>query len=594
MNKSLKEILIPFVLFTILISFTIFKIRTPDIWLHIKAGQTILESGFVYKDTFSFTANGRDWIYHEWLFGIIVYSVHQIAGVYGLILMKTGIVLLTFLIIYRTMLIKGVNQYLASFILLIASLAARGRLVERPHIFKYLFIVSFIYILELYRFKKVNKLYLLPLIQLSWANIHGSFLLGPAIVGIYLAGLTVQPVIDILTNKITLLRDLSNPPFSIDWSKQEILIIASLLVIVSGVSLINPYGLNIIPFALNFDQHKTLSYLFEWYPTTLSDFYGTFGLLFLVGLASFIVKYKNIDIIDALIFGLFIFLALRFRRFQSLFSLSVASIIGSNLQFLFSRFALNKLKRCLLWASCLISLIVLVNHEFKKHPYFIFGFGISPEVPQKAVDFLETIEIQGNMYNSYDFGGYLIWRLYPKRKVFVDGRIDIYDPIFIRDFISEPSPTNWYDAINYYDINYAIIQNKYDFDVIGKWISLEPSKWVLIYFDEAASIYIRKDDRNREIIDKYGHRVILNPFKFDQEAIKEALNNGLGDRLETELKRNLASNPENTWALSRLGLLYYATGRKEEALDVWKREVEVYPRKEAFIGIGNILLGVSP
>lgn len=552
----------------ILFFLTIFKLIDTDLWLHMKAGQVVMETGsFIYRDIFSYTAAGREWLYHEWLFGVISYSIYSAFGVNGLIFGKAVLLTSTFFIIYRCMRLRGVNPYLASFILSTAVLAARFRFTERPHIFKFLFVALFIYLLELFRLKGKNKLWLLPVFQLLWTNIHGSFILGPAIIAIYLFSDAIS-------------------------GKRQNLKMLTTIIFTSLATLMNPYGFKLILFSLGFGEQAALSSISEWAPTHLKDFYGAFGLLFILGIASFVLKYKRIEIVDILIFGLFSYLSIKAIRFTALFSLATAPIIAANWSYLtsdvFPAFTKTNIRKVFTGFISITTLALLFTHEVERSPILVSGLGQGPAFPQKAIEFIKQHRIEGNMYNSYIFGGYLIWGLYPERKVFVDGRAEIYDKGFQDAFISGPSLNRPFEVVNKYDINYAVIAYlKGGVDPIGDWIASDP-KWILIYWDEVARIYVRDIPRNQDIINSYGHRVMTNPIDFNYESLKDAVNRGVEDRLGLELRKDIESDPQNSKALYWLGMLYYETGREEDSIAAWEKVVRIRPDANTFSNIGNL------
>lgn len=552
-------------LFFFLFLLTIYRMIDTDVWFHMKAGQVISETGrFIYKDIFSFTAAGRDWLYHEWLFGVISYYVYSIFGINGLILGKAILLTLTFVIIYNCMRLRGANPYLSFFILFIAVLAARFRFTERPHVFKFLFVAAFIYLLDLYRLKDKKHLWPLPFLQLLWTNIHGSFILGPAIIAIYL-----------FTSAVS-------------GKRHEIRILTTIFILTSLATILNPYGIELLSFSLGFGEKKVLSSITEWSPTTLQSFGGAFGFLFITGSASFILKYRRIEIVDVLVFSMFAYLSTNAIRFTALFSLAIAPIIAGNIQYLASTLRYSHVKK---WSLVILSLIIigyLSINELRRHWILVFGLGQGGAFSEKAVDFIKKHPIDGNMYNSYVLGGYLIWSLYPERKVFVDGRAEIYDKEFQEAFISGSSMNKWSEAIDKYGISYAVIAyHSKGLDPIGKEISIEP-QWVLIYWDGATRIYVRDIPRNQDIINRYGHRVMVSPVDLKYEFLKDAVDRGLSGRLEVEFKSDIDSNSENTKARYWLGMLYYETNRKEDALTAWKEAIKIRPDANAFSSIGNI------
>lgn len=182
----------------------------------------------------------------------------------------------------------------------------------------------------------------------------------------------------------------------------------------------------------------------------------------------------------------------------------------------------------------------------------------------------------------------MIWSLYPERKVFVDGRAEVYDREFQKAFIGNASIAKWVEAVKKYGINYAVtIYAAGGLDPLGKWIAKDP-QWVLIYWDDVAKVYARDIPTNHEIINRYGHYVMAAPAEFNYNSLRNAVQKGQGNRLEAELKNDIESNSENTIALYWLGMLYYETNKREEAVNAWEESVRIRPDANTFSSIGNV------
>lgn len=419
-----------------------------------------------------------------------------------------AVLALVFYLIYKDMRLRGVNPYLSSTVLYLGALAARSRFTERPHIFEYLFVALFIYILDLYRLRGKNYLWLLILFQTCWVNIHGSFLLGPLIIAIYIVGIVLENVV---AREAKL-----NPLLSV---QNRVAVLTGIFVAVCAVNIINPYGWKIIHFLESFAGKKILiSSIFEWEPTRFSQFFSVFGLLFITGIIFFVLNLKNIDFTDLLLFSLFAYLSIRAYRFTALFAVSTASVIAWNCQSLISKHPFINNKRYILGWLCLTLLIIVTVNGLRKSSYIFFGLGAAPVFPAKACDFIEKIEVQGNMYNTYNFGGYLIWRFFPNKKVFIDSRAEIYADDFLDDFMGNPEPKNLYSVLDKYDINYAIIEYKNNSkslpDGIVQWILTDKNTWILVYRDDLSRIYFRNTENNQELIRSYGLSAIEENIRF--------------------------------------------------------------------------------
>ena len=155
-----------------------------DTLWHIKAGEVMINRGAVLTtDIFSHTAYGHPWMAHEWLAEVIMAAIHSWAGVPGVVIFYFLLTALSFWLLFLL-----ANPYddpwLAFFCISIAFGLALSHLLARPHIFSWFFGTLTLYLLK----RRGRWLYILPPLTALWANIHGGFVLGIVLQGLYLAG----------------------------------------------------------------------------------------------------------------------------------------------------------------------------------------------------------------------------------------------------------------------------------------------------------------------------------------------------------------------------------------------------------------------
>jgi len=119
-------------------------------------------------------------------------------------------------------------------------------------------------------------------------------------------------------------------------------------------------------------------------------------------------------------------------------------------------------------------------------------------LPVGAVDFIEEHQgsLPGEMFNSYNWGGYLIWRLYPRYRVFIDGRTDIYDDAFVGEYLKVVwLSEGWEEVLERYKVNFILIERA---SVLAKFLNSGLARdWRLAYEDEMASIFVRTSAEKR-------------------------------------------------------------------------------------------------
>ncbi len=163
-----------------------------DFWWHLRTGQLIAESGAVPRvDPFSFTAAGRPWVAHEWLWELGVFRLYRLGGYRAAVLLSAIIVTLAYAILYRLLRHLGANEIAAAALVLWAAFLGVPNLGARPREFTFLFFALFLDRLYRYRTGESGQLWLLPLLMPLWANLHGGFVFGLGLLGLFALSETV-------------------------------------------------------------------------------------------------------------------------------------------------------------------------------------------------------------------------------------------------------------------------------------------------------------------------------------------------------------------------------------------------------------------
>jgi hypothetical protein len=120
-------------------------------------------------------------------------------------------------------------------------------------------------------------------------------------------------------------------------------------------------------------------------------------------------------------------------------------------------------------------------------------------LPVEAVRFIRDNNLPGPMFNSYNWGGYLIWHLYPDYPVFIDGRTDLYDDEFIREYVKVTlARPGWREVLDRYEVNFILIES----DSILAAFLAEGDEWQSVYVDTIATIFLRNTPENQDILFK--------------------------------------------------------------------------------------------
>lgn len=568
------------------------ELRDPDIWLHLKTGEYIVQHKSVpHQDIFSSTLSGKVWIDHSWLVQVIFYLIFRIGGPDNLIFLTSFIVVLAFIFLlfsieeeYR------LNAVIISlFFLTVWSSQIRYNI--RPENFSILFFS--IFLLALTRLLNTRWIFILPLIQLLWVNCHGFFILGPLLVGIFVAGqaLKQSAILPWEWNTIGIL------------DRQSYRRLIAVFLLTCLVSFINPYSYEGVLYPLkivtDFNQksgifHKNIVELLPTWEFT-KRFHvdlSTYFIFAILSFASFLMNFRSLNVSYLAMWLIFFGISVTVNRNLLFFTFIAFAITSENLinRFKSSKFHIAKkfFKKIIILINIMVLLFIILkiaNYGFAllHNSYYIFEenrfkssfMGISSRAyPEEATDFIIANNLPDNIFNMFNYGSYLIYRVFPKRKVFLDGRTELYGEDFFKDYLKilDVDAETIGRLFKKYKINTVFVSEIGDEKPahLCKYLFDNPH-WVLVYFDKNSFIFLRNIPKNKALInklkidlrkwqppkidlDKFGLRNI-----FPEPYLKRAWNFyhlGLFEQATQEVKETLRVDPGSYEAYSILGLIY--------------------------------------
>ena len=464
------------------------KTVDPDMWWHLRTGEIILEQGIPHQDVFSFTVSDHEWITHEWLSQVIMWLVYRGAGLPGLILFFAFCIGLTYWLVY---LCCAGRPFLAAFVVLLAAITSAIVWGARPQIFNLLLTAVFINRVEKFRQADLTNdnyrharrwLFLLPVLSLVWANLHSGYLLGIVLLATYTTGEALQRW--------------RKPNDSLSWPSIRFLGGITLLCFLAAV--VNPNGpeLWIYPF-FTLGSSAMQAYIQEWHsPNFHLSYFWPFPLMIGLGVVSWLYSRQRPSASELLLFGGTAAAGMISSRNIPIFALVVTPILCRHVwlsladtavaPFLQKQTTVRGVLAVLNWGILLVAL--LAAFVWTANTIIENEAAIADRYPVTAVDFLEESGLaQARGYNSYNWGGYLIWRGLP---VFVDGRADVYGDDFLHYYRQtfELKP-NWEEPLNEFDVQYIIMERHSQLSIL----LLASDQWQEAYADELARIFVRRD-----------------------------------------------------------------------------------------------------
>ncbi len=389
--------------------FCCLRFSDPDTWLHLKLGQEIWRTRAIPRlDHWSFTVNGKPRIDHEWLSQLSIYIAYLAWGYRGLQLwlcaLASAIMAEAYVLCYRycgNAKIAALGGFLAFFFGTIG-------FSIRPHLIGYALLALELLLLERAWRGRPRLLWWLPLLFMVWVNCHGSWVVGLGIFGIatlcsYVAGRRSG------------------------WVRgPRPGLLAGVLAAVFIVALVfNPIGIKLLTYPVNVfaSQRTSLGFLDEWLPLTVNDVRGVglFAVLAAMGIAGLKNKARA-TVFELLVLVPVSFLAVQHTRMMFVFGIVSGPIACRMLSEWW------RPDRTRDYAP--INVLLLSTTALCCCAAFPGQARIQADIeshnPVKAVEFIRRSGLQGNLMHDYMWGGYLAWAL-PERKIFIDGRADIYD-----------------------------------------------------------------------------------------------------------------------------------------------------------------------
>ena len=159
-------------------------LSTVDLTYHLRAGAGILESGTIpTTETWTFTAAGLPWVDQQWGAQTILALVERVGGWTGLVVVRAALVGLIFGCLVVVGRARGLDGRTAALLSLAAFVIAAPALALRPQLLG-MALFAVVLVLVVRRRTHPRALWLAPLVVLAWANVHGSFFLGPLVLGL--------------------------------------------------------------------------------------------------------------------------------------------------------------------------------------------------------------------------------------------------------------------------------------------------------------------------------------------------------------------------------------------------------------------------
>lgn len=401
-----------------------------DTGWHIRAGEFILDQARLpASDLFSFTRAGEHWYAWEWLSDVLFACCYRLGGLKGVVLPAGGVIALYLTLLFRHMLWRRANAFVALSCCLLGAGASGIHFLARPHIFTLLLLSASLWLLDRDREKPSRAVWLLVPLTGVWVNLHAGFLALLACLALQVAGAGLETWWE--------RRSLMRAWFAV---RRRV----ALLVACAAATLANPYGIGL-------HRHVAQYLKSDWIREAVDEFQSPkfrsesaiqFEILLFAGLLAAGLMLRRRQVADALMVVAWSHAALVSVRHIPVFVVAATPILAAEASRWWAGWAQTRpaqslagianalaadfsagFRRTTPWPALLMLALVFVGAPLRwprDFPEIKFPVGL---VGRQQAHLAGT-----RVFTSDQWGDYLIYRFYPRQRVFIDGRSDFYGP----------------------------------------------------------------------------------------------------------------------------------------------------------------------
>ncbi len=486
-----------------------------DIGWHIRSGQQIVRAHAApLSDSFSSTMGGKPWFAWEWLYDLAIGIIYSSVGLNGVVFLSALIITLTFSYLFRLLLVRGASLPIAVVFVLLSASASTIHLLARPHLVSWLLAVIWLQILDsceadsIARGRIRSMVFWLPALMLLWVNLHGGFLMGLVLLGIYLLAAGIR----FFSQGDGAPRELTGK-----WAKT----LGAVTGLCALASFANPYGYKL---HVHVYQYLSNRFLMDHIDEFLSpNFHGLpqkcFALLLLLSMLTLAINRRPPRSSHLLVVLFAAYAGLYASRNIPIASILLALVIAPLLSQVIAELAgrneiSSRLRQCLSRLQSFSERVGSMEIQFRGHLWpavaLLLGCWVclhhgrlgsrqlmdaqfdAKRFPVQAAEVLVQQQVHEPVFSPDLWGGYLIYRLYPHLKVVVDDRHDLYGEEFLKDYLKtvrvEPG---WDKLLNENHVNWILIPVGSPLSSILKG---KPA-WKIVHEDEVAILFYRAGER---------------------------------------------------------------------------------------------------
>ena len=462
-------------IYSLIIAHASAVLRDPDTLWHIAIGHWIIVHATVPdRGIFSATMANAPWIDQEWFAEILMAWGYDHFG-FAALAVGTALSEAAAIAILLRVLLGILTPLHAMFASVLAGALWFPHLLARPYILTIPILVMWVAALVRARSEDRAPSLWWGLLIVLWANLHGSFMFGIGLAALFAAeAVLIAPG---WHGRVRAARD---------WGCFGVLAL--------GAALITPYGLHGLLFPFHMINMTVLAYIGEWQGVNFSQTSAMpFGLWLLTILFASLSLGWRLPPTRIGMLLLLVTMTLKHARYMELLGAVSSLLLAPSVGLQFARHgAVTKVDRLMAalarpsdWRAIVIGTIVLVISTVTLRDGNLQPRGAS--FPAAAVAEVHSKHLKGPVFNSYQFGGYLI---FSGIDPFVDGRAELYGDAFVKRYIDAVQLTN--DQLTELLNDYGIIWTIFVPTTPAVTLMDHLPGWQRLYTDSAAVVHVRR------------------------------------------------------------------------------------------------------
>lgn len=444
-----------------------------DLWIHLNTGRFLAETGRLpVPDPFSYGAGGAVWTAHEWLAEWLIYQLVSQAGIWAAAGAFGIVSALTWLVVERSLVGHGVRPWIRATAVVVGSLAAASFGGIRPLQLGLLAAALVAGMVLRHRRTGSPVIWLLPGVFLFWANVHASFVIGFAVI--------LGALGDIWWRRLGLPSPRENLTLRVRaFGAAAIISAAAIFINPSGPGLwLHPFWQATVPARqFNSDWNPPVPLSPTWWASVL-----------LLGGVALTLLLRRMRVSPVFLILTVALLAVGFNARKTMaFSAVVAPMLLADP---LMRLAPGKLRlpEGAFRALAGLGIVAAMLLGAVLAPKSLDGATVTP-MPYGARAYLDDLR-PPRIWNTYHWGGFLTWELWPDSRVFIDGRYDLFVGRPLDDYLSvlAMGPA-WRETLAKGDPQAVVVQARSALALALQ----DEANWRMAYLDEVAAVFIRPD-----------------------------------------------------------------------------------------------------